>query len=87
MKKKHDLGIERQKVMPLTYEGHKVDTAYRMDLVVHNKVIVEVKAAEKILPIHQAQLMTYLRLSGLRVGLILNFNATMLKDGIKRLVI
>ena len=65
----------------------KLDCGYRIDFVVEEKVVVELKAVETVLPVHQAQLLTYLRLSGLRVGLLINFNVPVLKDGIRRRVL
>jgi len=79
--------LECQKALPLTYKGLKLDCGYRMDIVVAERVVVELKCVDKILPIHEAQLLTYLKLSGLRTGLILNFHTHVLKDGIKRLVL
>lgn len=76
----------RQAALPVAYKGVALDCGYRMDIVVEDAVIVELKTVEKILPIHEAQLMTYLKLSGKSVGLLLNFNVPVLKDGIKRLV-
>jgi len=82
------LGIqfERQVALPVLYKGKKLDCGYRMDIVVVNSILVELKAVEKLLPIHQAQLMTYLKLSKLPVGLLMNFNVPVLKDGIKRVI-
>jgi GxxExxY protein len=77
----------RQQKLPLHYKGFKLDCRYVMDLVVEECMVVEVKSIERVLPIHEAQLITYLRLSGHRVGLLLNFNVTVLKDGIVRRVI
>ena len=74
----------RQQKLPLRYKGIELDCRYQIDLVIENSLIVEVKAVNQISPIHEAQLHTYLRLSGLRLGLLLNFNCAMLKDGIKR---
>jgi GxxExxY protein len=68
------------------YKGARVETGYRIDLLVEKSLIVEIKAIEQVLPIHAAQLLTYLKLSGLRVGLLINFNVTLLKNGITRLV-
>ena len=79
--------FERQKTLPLEYKGIKLDCGYRMDIVVENKVVVELKCADKILPVHEAQLLTYLRLSKCKVGLIINFYTEVLKNGIKRLVL
>ncbi len=78
--------MEAQKPLLLAYKGVKLDCAYRLDLVVDEKVIVEIKSVEGLLPIHQAQLLSYLKLSGCKVGLLLNFNVPVLKDGIKRVV-
>jgi GxxExxY protein len=76
----------RQEPLPLRYRGVELGCRYQMDLVVDNSLIVEIKSVGKIAPIHEAQLMTYLRLSGVRLGLLLNFNCLMLKDGIMRRV-
>jgi len=78
--------VERQKEMPVTYRGIAIDCGYRMDLLVEGKVVVELKAIEALLPVHEAQLLSYLRLSGCRVGLLINFNVKMLKAGIRRVV-
>ncbi|MEW6618737.1 MAG: GxxExxY protein [bacterium] len=80
------LKFERQRPLPLEYKGIKLDCGYRIDIVVEEKVILEIKVVEDILPIHTAQLLTYLRLSGIKIGLIMNFNVPVLKDGLKRLV-
>jgi GxxExxY protein len=80
------LSVERQKELPVHYRGLVLDCGYRIDLLVSGSVIVEIKAVEKLLPIHQAQLLTYLRLSGHRLGLLLNFNVTVMKDGVRRFV-
>jgi GxxExxY protein len=72
--------------LPLVYEGFRVEVGYRADLLVNDSVIVEVKAIARLLPIHDAQLLSHLRLSGHRVGLLINFHVVHLKDGIKRLV-
>jgi GxxExxY protein len=77
---------ERQKALPINYKQVKLDCGYRLDLVVEGKVILELKSCEKIEDIHKAQLLTYLRLSGLRLGLILNFNVRIMKEGIVRVV-
>jgi GxxExxY protein len=81
------LSYERQKDLPVTYKGLRFDCGYRMDLVVCKKVILELKCVEVILPIHEAQLLTYLKLSGIRIGMILNFKSRFLKQGLKRLVL
>ena len=77
--------VERQKTLPLIYKGVNVDAGYRLDLLVNDLVIVEIKAVEKLAPIHTAQLLSYLRLSERKVGLLINFNVKLLKHGIKRL--
>ena len=79
------LKVERQKPLPVVYKGLKLDIGYRVDLLVEDQVVVELKAVERLEPVPEAQLLSYLRLSGCRVGL-LNFNVKVLKDGIKRLV-
>ncbi len=81
------LDVVRQLPMPLIYKGHRMDIGYRIDLLVEEKVIIEVKAIDSINPVHQAQIMTYLKLSGCRIGLLINFNVDYLKDGIRRLII
>jgi GxxExxY protein len=76
-----------QQILPLTYKEIRLDAAYRMDIVVDNQLVLEIKSVDQILPVHQSQLLTYLRLSGHRVGLILNFNVPTLKQGLRRLII
>ncbi len=76
--------VERQKPLPVVYKGVAIDCAYRLDLVVDEQVIVEVKAIEHLLPIHQAQIISYLRLSGLHLGLLINFNGATLRQGVRR---
>jgi GxxExxY protein len=88
----HDLGrrgfkVERQLALPIVYEGERLDAGYRLDLVVDRSVIVEVKSLDALAPIHDAQVLTYLKLSGLRVGLLINFNVILLKQGLKRFVL
>ena len=80
------LSFERQKPLPLEYKGIKLDYGYRLDVVVENAIILELKACEEIEPIHKAQLLTYLRLSNLSLGLLLNFNVPLMRDGIVRIV-
>jgi GxxExxY protein len=80
------IAIETQKTIPLVYRGVKIDCAYRADLIVAGQVLVEVKALESTAPIHAQQLYTYIRLADLRVGLLLNFGARTMKDGVKRVV-
>ena len=80
------LRIERQASLPIVYRGVRIDCGYRLDLVVEGLVVVEIKAVERMLPIHEAQILTYLKLSGLPVGLLLNFNVPMMREGIRRFV-
>ncbi len=84
--KERGVGVEREVTMPVSYKGLEFPAAYRADLVVGNSVIVELKAVETVLPVHAAQLLSYLRISGKRLGLLINFNVRQLRDGIKRIV-
>jgi len=77
----------KQYPMPLIYRDKKLDVGYRIDLLVDEKVIIEVKSVDALNPIHQAQVMTYLKLSGCRIGLLINFNVVFLKDGIRRIIL
>ena len=79
--------FERQVDLPVSYKGLKLDCGYRIDLIVQKEVVLELKAIERILPIHQAQLLTYMKLSGMSVGLLINFNAPLLTQGIIRRVL
>lgn len=79
--------FERQRPLPVEYKGVKLDCGYRVDILVTNAVVVEIKAVETIEPIHVAQLLTYLKLGGWKVGLLINFNVAVLKDGIRRRVL
>jgi GxxExxY protein len=81
---KRGLFVEQQKPVPLVYEQVKLECGYRMDLLVERSVVVEVKSVESLAPIHEAQTMSYLRLSGCKLALLINFNVTVLKDGIRR---
>jgi GxxExxY protein len=81
------LGAEKQKPMPVTYRGVTLDCGYRLDFLVEGKVIVELKTVDKLQPIHEAQLLSYLKLSGCQVGLLINFNVKVLRNGIRRLVL
>lgn len=80
------LNYERQKAIPIEYKQHRIASDFRLDLLVARKVVVELKTVEKLLPVHEAQLLTYLKLTDCRVGLLINFNVPVLKDGIKRMV-
>jgi GxxExxY protein len=81
------IAFARQVPLPLEYKGVSLDCGYRMDLLVDGLVVVELKAVDKLEPIHDAQLLTYLRLSNLWLGLLINFNVSVLKNGIRRLVL
>lgn len=78
------LSVQTQVPLKTTYKNKTVDMAYRLDLVVNEKVLIELKSCEKLLPIHQAQILTYLKLSKMKLGLLINFNVPLIKDGIKR---
>jgi GxxExxY protein len=80
------ISFERQKPLPVVYKGKKLDCGYRLDIVIEKAIIVEMKSCEKIEPIHRAQLLTYLKLSGLNLGLLLNFNTPVMRYGIVRIV-
>ena len=81
-----NISFESQKPLPIEYKGQKLDCGYRLDIVIENAIILELKSCEKIEPIHKAQLLTYLKLTGLSLGLICNFNMTTMREGIVRLV-
>jgi GxxExxY protein len=76
---------ERQKELPISYKGHSVDASYRIDLVIEDDLIVEVKSVEALTKVHEAQVITYLKLSGVHAGLLVNFNSAVLRDGLRRL--
>ena len=80
-----EIPYERQKELTIEYKGAKLDCGYRLDIFVANSVIVELKACENLQPIHEAQLLTYLKMTGLKIGLLINFNVPLLKEGIKRI--
>jgi GxxExxY protein len=79
--------VERQKPQPVIYEGLEIEVGYRLDILVSGEVILELKAVEQVLPIHHAQLMTYLKLSGKTLGVLINFNVPIIKQGIKRIAL
>ena len=83
---KREIPFRRQLNMPVVYDGIRLESGYRLDLLVSEAVIVEIKSVEDITPLHEAQLLTYLKLTGKRIGLLLNFNTPTLKDGFKRLI-
>lgn len=80
------LRVEQQKPLPLAYKQVHLDCGYRLDLLVEGQVVVEIKSVERLLPIHQAQVLSYLKLSGSKVGLLINFNTKILKSGIVRVI-
>jgi len=80
------LAFERQRALPLVYKEVRLDQGYRVDLLVERQVVVELKVVDQITPVHEAQVLSYLRFSGCRVGLLLNFNVKLLKDGIRRFI-
>ena len=84
--KKSNLKVEKQKALPLIYEEVKLDVGYRIDMIIEDKFIVEVKSVEALTDVHLAQLLTYLRLSDCRLGLLINFRTDIFKDGVKRVV-
>ncbi len=81
-----DFDVERQKELPIVYKGKKLAAMYRIDLLINRQVMVEIKSCKRLEPIHDAQLLTYLKMSGLRFGLLINFNVPMLKTGLKRIL-
>jgi len=85
--KKSNISFKLQHSLPVKYKEIKLDCGYRIDMLIEDQLIVELKSVDNILPIHQAQLLTYMKLSGIRVGLLLNFNVKYMKNGIKRMVL
>jgi GxxExxY protein len=81
------IGFRRQVPLPVVYKSIRLDCGYRIDIVVEDQVILELKTVERLMPIHEAQILTYLKLSGLRTGLLLNFNSAVLKDGMRRIML
>ena len=84
--KKTNLKVEKQKALPLIYDEVRLDIGYRLDLVIEDKFIVEIKAVESLNDIHLAQILTYLKLSECKLGMLINFNVTLLKNGVKRVI-
>ena len=84
--KKYDLKVEKQKQLPLIYEEVRLDVGYRIDIIIEDKFIVEIKSVEALTDVHLAQLLTYLRLSNCKLGLLINFNVNLLKKGVKRVI-
>jgi len=83
---KSGLDVQKQVALPVVYDGIRLEAGYRIDLLVEHSVIVELKAVDSMHPIHETQVISYLKLSGKKVGLLINFNVKLLKDGIKRLI-
>lgn len=83
---KSGLRVEKQKIIEVVYDDIKMDKGFRADIIVENKVILELKAVEHILPVHQKQLLTYLKLTEMKLGLLINFNVALIKNGIQRIV-
>jgi GxxExxY protein len=81
------IAFRRQVPLPVVYKAVRLDCGYRIDIVVENRLILQLKATERLMPIHEAQVLTYMRLGGIRTGLLLNFNTPVLKDGIRRLML
>jgi GxxExxY protein len=84
--RKSGLTVERQKSIPILWNGHKMEHGFRADLIVENKVLIEIKSIETLLPTHFKQVVTYLKLGNLKLGLLINFNEALIKNGIKRIV-
>jgi len=82
----HGLFVQRQPALPVVWKGVKIDLGFKPDMIIENKVIVELKSVEALLPVHYKQLLTYLKLTDLKLGLLINFNEALLKNGIKRVV-
>ena len=83
---KNKIEFKRQIIVPVIYDNLKMDIGFRADIIVDNKVILELKSVDSILPVHKKQLLTYLKLTGLKLGLLINFNESLIKDGITRIV-
>ena len=83
---KHDLLVEKQKPMPLVYDEVKLDVGYRLDFLIESKFVLEIKAVESLNDIHLAQILTYLRLSNCKLGMLINFNTLQFKNGVKRVI-
>ena len=84
---KRGVRVERQVALPVIYDGVKIEAGLRLDLLVENQLIVELKAVETLLPVHKAQVLTYLKLTGKTLGLLINFNVPLIKEGIKRIIL
>jgi GxxExxY protein len=84
--RKANLNFTRQQGIPVVYEGVKMDIGFRSDIIVENKVVIEIKSVEAVAPVYQKQLLTYLKLTGIKLGLLINFNEALIKNGIQRIV-
>ncbi|MCF8433467.1 MAG: GxxExxY protein, partial [Crocinitomicaceae bacterium] len=84
--KKSTLKVERQKILPVIYEGIQMETSYRIDIMIEDKIIIELKSVESVNDLHLAQLLTYLKLSNCKLGMLINFNVPLFKNGIKRVI-
>jgi len=84
---KSGLSVSKQKPMPLVYDNRKLDIGYRIDLFIEDKVIIEIKSVDILNPVHFAQIMTYMKLAGSRIGFLINFNVQSLKEGVKRIIL
>ena len=82
-----DLKVKRQVELPIFYKGDKLDSKFRLDLLIEDEIIIELKTVDKLLPVHKAQILSYLKLSNKRLGLLINFNEALLKNGFKRLIL
>ena len=85
--KQNGVSFKRQMFLPVVYKSVRLDCGYKLDIVVQHQVILELKTVERLMPIHEAQMLTHMRLSGIGTGLLLNFNSAVLKDGIRRLML
>jgi GxxExxY protein len=85
--KENGIPFRRQVSLPVVYKGVRLDCGYRLDVLIQDQLILELKTVERLMPIHEAQMLTYLKLSGVRTGLLLNFHSTVLKDGLRRIML
>jgi GxxExxY protein len=85
--KQAGIAYARQVPLPVTYKQVQLESGYRMDIVVEQELVIELKSVDRLMPIHEAQMLTYLKLSGFKIGLLLNFNSILLKDGLKRVIL
>lgn len=86
LQQKKGLEVKRQIALPVIWDNNKLEAGFRADLIIENKLIIEIKSVETLAPVHHKQLLTYLRLTGLKLGLLINFNEALIKNGIKRIV-